>query len=244
MDSRRVAYLFTLCPFVPLPRGTFQHRSHKLLGSSENKKAPRSRGRNEGHALAARQAPHDFSGALLVQTDTDERGAIVHGPVAPILPDDHTIAPLGKWGRARRLCPVGGYLLLHQRPSASLAGQYQPLPLVLGFIGPCVGHRGVVSSADLGATGNRCSTASRRCSNRPSSLSRSVSCTWRPASSTWTLTLAGASGSGVLGTAGEACVRVGWLAAPASSFALVSSCARLAIAALRRCLQKLWGAFS
>src|SRR5882724_9859751 len=100
MDSRRVAYLFTLCPFVPLPRGTFQHRSHKLLGSSENKKAPRSRGRNEGHALAARQAPYHFCGALLVQTDTDERSAIVHGPVAPILPDRHRVTPLGKWGRA------------------------------------------------------------------------------------------------------------------------------------------------
>jgi hypothetical protein len=66
MDSRRVAYLFTLCPFVPLPRGTFQHRSHKLLGSSENKKAPRSRGRSEGRALAARQAPHDFQRTTFV----------------------------------------------------------------------------------------------------------------------------------------------------------------------------------
>src|SRR5439155_915443 len=53
--------------------------------------------------------------------------------------------PSRKWGRARRPCPVGSYLPLHQLPSANLVGQYHPLPLVLGFIGPCVGHRGASS---------------------------------------------------------------------------------------------------
>src|SRR6266540_2069198 len=62
----------------------------------------------------------------------------------------------GSRGRARRPCPVGGYLLLHQRPSGSFAGQYQPLPLVLGFIGPSVGcwrrHTAAAASACMAVT--------------------------------------------------------------------------------------------
>src|SRR2546428_14147132 len=65
------------------------------LAGVRHKKAPRSRGRNEGHALAARQAPYHFHSALLVQTDTDERGAIIDGPVAPILPHRHSLLLLG-----------------------------------------------------------------------------------------------------------------------------------------------------
>jgi hypothetical protein len=36
-------------------------------------------------------------------------------------------------------------LLGQQEPSANLCGQYQPFPLVLACIAPCVGHCGVVA---------------------------------------------------------------------------------------------------
>src|SRR4029077_12633251 len=62
------------------------------------KKAPQVLRRTWGTALATCQTPYHLCGALLVQTDTDERaGAVVHGPVAPVLPDRHRVAPLGKW---------------------------------------------------------------------------------------------------------------------------------------------------
>src|SRR5204863_4912995 len=62
--------------------------------------------RSEGHTLATCQAPYHFCGALLIQTDTDERDAIVHRPVAPVLPDGHTLSPLEE-GQACGLCPYG-----------------------------------------------------------------------------------------------------------------------------------------
>ena len=68
---------------------------------------------------------------------------------------------------------------------------------------PCLRHQPSAASAGalVGVTtrGNRWRIASSRCSNRPSSLSRQVSCTWRPESLRWTFTLVGASSSGVAG---------------------------------------------
>src|SRR5207244_6433534 len=69
-----------------------------------------------------------------------------------------------------------------------------------------------------------------------------------PLSSRWTLTLAGASGNGVVVTVGEACGKVGWLGAVAWPFAGASDCARaraatrLARPAAMRCLHQPLGA--
>ena len=47
---------------------------------------------------------------------------------------------------------MGGYLRFvgHQESSSSLVGQYQPVPFVLAFMAPCVGHCGTVSAWGLG----------------------------------------------------------------------------------------------
>ncbi len=78
-----------------------------ILTPAGHKKSPsRPWGRNEGHTLAVRQAPHNLCGALLVQTDTDKHaGGIVDGPVAlAILPDHHGVSSSGS-GTERVPCP-------------------------------------------------------------------------------------------------------------------------------------------
>src|SRR5262249_45677009 len=123
----------------------------------------------------------------------------------------HGVLP---WAMEQSVCPapVDCYRPLHQ-PSAVL-WLYQERPsLWFSFIcTPCLLHQpsaaGTCMSVGFTTRGKRWSIASSRCSNRPSSLSRKVSCTWRPASSRWTFTLAGASGSGAAGVGGCA----GWLA--------------------------------
>src|SRR6266446_234302 len=120
-----------------------------------------------------------------------------------------------------------------------------PLPLVLGFIAPCVGHCGV-SSTGFVATGKRCRMTSSRASNRPSSTSRKVSCTWRPASSRWTFTDAGASGKDAVG--GSAGVGAGaagaspWPLVPAVRVRCIRAVARFCMPAAMRCLHQPEGA--
>ncbi len=131
-------------------------------------------------------------------------------------PGDRGAAPRPWAQKSPQALRPGGlpYLPLHQ-PSAVL-WLYHVLPSLpwFSFIAtPCLGQCGV-SSVGLTTRGNRWSTASRRCSKRPSSLSRNVSCTWRPLSSRCTLIDAGASGNGEVGTAGEACGSAGGSAWP------------------------------
>src|SRR5712692_2821795 len=142
----------------------------------------------------------------------------------PLFPETPPRCPLrAHWGGEpyRPLHQPSAVLwLYHVRPS---------LPWCSFITTPCVGQRGV-SSVGVTTRGNRCSTASSRASNRPSSLSRRVSCTWRPASSRWTLTEAGASGSGAVGAGGvfdrqtwASPAGASWLApVAASSFALAN----------------------
>ena len=141
-------------------------------------------------------------------------------------------------GRACAL-PCGGYLPLHQEPSASLCGQYQPLPLVLGFMPPCLGHCGVSSAVcPLWAWSHW--LASSTCAlTLAKSTPRKVTRTSCPCRVAFRVIDTGASGRGVVGASG--CAGVGWLAGLAvSSVALVSSCARRAMAAPRR-LQSMQG---
>src|SRR5712691_8815266 len=119
---------------------------------------------------------------------------------------------LWKWGKVCTL-PLGErYRPLHQAPSASFTGQYQPLPLVLGFIAPCVGHCGVSSVGGRPLTSSHWLAASTWAWTLAKSTPRKVtmtSCPWiRPLS----VMLTGASGNGAVGAAG--CAGGGWLAPP------------------------------
>jgi hypothetical protein len=93
---------------------------------------------------------------------------------------------------------------------------------------PCVLHQPSGGSGSASASlGKRCRRASSRLSNRVSSLSRSVTCTLRPAISTYTLQLAGASGRACGATAG--CGSCGFAVSRALTFSLASIFARLYI---------------
>src|SRR6266581_2181843 len=63
------------------PRMSFQGLVRVWGKRRQAKNAPRSRsGRNEGHMLAVHQTPQHLQSATFVDTDTDERRAIVHRP--------------------------------------------------------------------------------------------------------------------------------------------------------------------
>src|SRR5712692_218965 len=158
----------------------------------------------------------------------------------PLFPETPPRCPLrAHWGGEpyRPLHQPSAVLwLYHVRPS---------LPWCSFIWMSCFAHQssgGVGSPAGSAATGKRCRSASRRASNRCSSLSRNVTCTLRPLISTYTLTLAGASGSGPAHTAGSrsrvkqpsssaaagaAGGGVGWLAGVAWPLLAPSSCASL-----------------
>ena len=86
-----------------------------------------------------------------------------HGATTRLLPQTARGGCALAAGQGVYPAPGERYRALHQAPSASFTGQYQPLPLVLGFMAPCVGHCGVVSAGFV-ATGKRASTAARRLS--------------------------------------------------------------------------------
>src|SRR5215475_7054705 len=115
--------------------------------------------------------------------------------------------------------PLGRHLPLHQEPSASLCGQYQPLPLVLGFIAPCVGHCGVVSAVcPLWAWSHW--LASSTCTlTLAKSTPRKVTMTSWPCRAAFRVILTGASGRGAVGASGCACAGASaWPLVPALSF--------------------------
>src|SRR6266511_888506 len=143
------------------------------------------------------------------------------------------------------------YLPLHQ-PSVVLWDHQLPCSLCWRFIcTSCVLHQPSAGSCALSSsTGKRWSNASNRASKRCSSLSRNVTCTVRPASMTWALALAGASGSGGVDVAGEASGSAGWLdgavwpLVAASHCARTCAAARLAMLAAILCLHQLLGALA
>src|SRR5436190_3496299 len=158
------------------------------------------------------------------------------------------------WKRGR---PAGsaprGYLPLHQWPSGSFTGQYQPVPFVLGFRAPCVGHCGVASAVGgLPWVCNHALACSTCTFTLAKSVPRKVTRTSCPLSLALSVMLTGASGSGELVSAGEVCTGggVGWLGTsawplvPASSFALASAEARLYRPAAMRCLHHPLGALA
>src|SRR6516162_9199366 len=110
-----------------------------------------------------------------------------------------------------RGAPLGGHLPLHQEPSASLCGQYQPLPLVLGFMAPCVGHCGVVSAVCPRWAWSHWLASSTCALTLAKSTPRKVTMTSWPCRVAFSVIDTGASGRG----AGEACVGAGWLEASA-----------------------------
>src|SRR3954447_3567650 len=100
-----------------------------------------------------------------------------------------------------RGAPLGGHLPLHQEPSASLCGQYQPLPLVLGFMAPCVGHWGVVSTGAAGVLAGACAVSHAEASSTcaltlAKSTPRKVTSTSWPPKRAFSVMLTGASGKG------------------------------------------------
>src|SRR5712691_1639089 len=187
-------------------------------------------------------------------------------------------------GQGRAALPSRAYRFSRQYwpVASSFTGQYHdPARFVLWCIRtPCAGHVGGPSTAGAGVDGAgalavvivrgyRARTASSRARTASSSVPRNVSCAWRPPIVMKQLTLAGASGSGGAGTAGEAagwpvvasgagddpgvvpasarsiCAVVGagaWPLAGASSGARTRAVTRLARPAAMRCLHQPEGA--
>src|SRR6516165_7315664 len=104
-----------------------------------------------------------------------------------------------------REAPLGGHWPLHQEPSASLCGQYQPLPLVLGFMAPCVGHCGVVSGLCPRWAWSHWLASSTCALTLAKSTPRKVTMTSCPCRVALSVIDTGASGSGTVGAAGCAC---------------------------------------
>jgi hypothetical protein len=165
---------------------------------------------------------------------------------------------LWKWGRACTL-PGGGYLPLHQPSAVRWDHQERPSLWFCVICTLCLLHQpGRSQRSDcpvpcVGDWAGACTLshwlASSTCAlTLAKSVPRRVTMTSCPCRVALSVILTGASGNGTVGTSG--CAGGGWLGgsaglvAGASSLALVSSCARRAIAALRRCLQRLCGAFS
>ena len=74
------------------------------------------------------QPPEDLRSTLFVQADTDQlAGIVIQRPVAPVLPDRHTVSPL-EVGQSVYSAPRWRYLPLHQ-PSAVL-WLYHVLPFL------------------------------------------------------------------------------------------------------------------
>src|SRR5262249_31926053 len=110
---------------------------------------------------------------------------------------------------------------------------HQPLGCAVVCVGGCAGACTLSHS-------EACSTCALTLAKSTPRKVTSTSCPCRVA---FSVIDTGASGSGNVGVSGCA----GWLGASgwplvSASLALVNSCARRAIAAPRRCLQKLWGA--
>src|SRR5262245_34203102 len=152
--------------------------------------------------------------------------------------------PLCRLHGAQRRAPLGGHLPLHQEPSASLCGQYQPLPLVLVFMAPCVGHWGVSSAVCPRWAWSHWLASSTCALTLAKSTPRKVTSTSCPCRVAFSVIDTGASGKG----AGEACVSAGWLEAsawplvPALSFFCISAVARFCMPAAMRCLHQPEGA--
>jgi len=92
------------------------------------KNAPRSRSRNEGHALTTGQPSYNLCGAAFVYAQTHQRTIGVNDrPVAPVLPDRHTVSPHRKRGRACAL-PLGGASWVSARRVALLV-RFLTLPV-------------------------------------------------------------------------------------------------------------------
>src|SRR5262245_16657166 len=144
-------------------------------------------------------------------------------------------------------CPGWRYFPLHQ-PSVVLWDHHEWPSLWFSFIWtPCLAHQPSGRSVLCvdGCAGVCPLSHSDACSTCALTLAKStprkVTSTSCPCRAAFSVMLTGASGRGTVGASG--CAGGGWLdgsawpLAPVSSIALVSSCARLAIAALRRCLQ-------
>src|SRR4030095_16706400 len=95
-----------------------------------------------------------------------------------------------------RGAPLGGHVPLHHEPSASLCGQYQPLPLVLGFMAPCLGHCGVSSVVGPRWAWSHWLASSTCALTLAKSTPRKVTMTSWPCRVTFSVMLTGASGSG------------------------------------------------
>src|SRR5215510_14031576 len=108
-----------------------------------------------------------------------------------------------------RGAPLGGHLPLHHEPSASLCGQYQPLPLVLGFMAPCLGHCGVVSALCPPWAWSHWLASSTCDLTLAKSTPRKVTMTSWPCRVALSVILTGASGSGAVGASG--CAGGSWL---------------------------------
>src|SRR5262245_54205178 len=160
---------------------------------------------------------------------------------------------LWKRGRACTL-PSGGYLPWHHPAAVLWDHQERPFLWFCVICTPCLLHQpSGCSVLCVGACAGVCTLShSDACSTCALTLAKStprkVTMTSWPCRVALSVMLTGASGSAVVGASG--CAGGGWLGgsawlvAGASSLALVSSCARLAIAALRRCLQKPCGALA
>src|SRR4029453_2639923 len=147
--------------------------------------------------------------------------------------------------------PEQRYRPLHQ-PSAVLCDHQERPSFWLGVIcTPCLLHQpsGCPVLCVGGCAGvctlSHSDAASTWALTLAKSIPRNVTSTSCPCRVALSVMLTGASGSGAVGASGCA----GWLGASvwpfvSASFALVSSCARRAIAALRRCLHNWCGAFS
>src|SRR5262245_39209099 len=159
---------------------------------------------------------------------------------------------LWKRGRACTL-PSGGYLPWHHPAAVLWDHQERPFLWFCVICTPCLLHQpsGCPVFCVGGCAGACTLSHSDACSicalTLAKSTPRKVTMTSCPCRVALSVMLTGASGSDTMGV--SSCAGAGWVGDSAwplvsTCVALVSSCARRTIAALRRCLQRLCGAFS